>query len=169
MNDRTCEACGSVIAGRRADARFCDARCRARYRRGERAVAVRLGTDSAPEQGTTAALFHAWFAERDLLENPLAAAALAVAARLDAQVDGAAGMAAALRQLSATMAALGGLAPREPDFVDLLKLKSDARRAGVTPPDWSGADIERILAVRADRRRGFSRMVAAPSTQEAER
>lgn len=61
---------------------------------------------------------------------PAAVGALALADRLDANLDGAAGAAAALRQIREVMADLSANGPREADVVDYIEMCHDARRAG---------------------------------------
>lgn len=119
-----CEACGAPVDGKR---RFCEdiecvrerARARKRKERGQ-VIEFPSGDDHGPVWKAT----YAKLAKADRLEEPMAQAALTLAARMDGGAkDTGSSVAAVARQLQAAIEdAMQGVAP-EADALDALRNK----------------------------------------------
>lgn len=132
---KVCEHCGDQFEAKRANARFCRPAHRqaAAHRRStglpENVVQIGVAPDPpAEEYGPVyaAALEELRAAER--AETTLGRAALALAARIDQQVDTGSGLAAAVKQLEATLAAATKGARRAETHLDRVRAARDSKR-----------------------------------------
>lgn len=107
MIRRTCDQCGRSYEAERSTSRFCGSSCRVRSHEG---VPPSVGDDrvvslpTAPEvDGALTAQVRATLAGVGRVETWQGAAALSIAARIDAGADPGSGLAALQRELRATM------------------------------------------------------------------
>lgn len=90
---------------------------------------------------------------RELSGHPLAAAALALADRIDGDSDALSGLALAVGRLQAVLDELDGrTAQRAPDVLDMLRLRALAKMAGYDLSDALDADAMHAITVEAERR-----------------
>ena len=128
----TCDACGLPLVGKRESARYCSANCRTkasqRRARGVPELKPAPGAVILPPPAVTvrdATMAELAAAGRE--GSVLGVAALALAERIDARADTAAGLAAAVKQLQSTMGeALRGA--EAGDILDELSARREARR-----------------------------------------
>jgi hypothetical protein len=128
----TCDACGLPIASTNPRARYCSTNCRvkASQRRAKGVPELRPAAqvvDARPAAGGLRASVLADLEAAGRDGSPLGLAALALAERIDARADTAAGLAAAVKQMQSTLAeALRGA--EAGDILDELSARREARR-----------------------------------------
>lgn len=140
MIERTCDHCGATYQAKTARSRFCRDVCRAMAgKRAQRdAVVAEIAVHRAappqeaaeprPAVRLVADAVRADLERADRLGTVAGAAALAMAARIDAQAETGAAVAALVRQLHATMAEATKDATAAVDPLDELRAKREARR-----------------------------------------
>lgn len=128
----TCASCGEPLTSTNPRARYCSVNCRvkASQRRAKGIPELKRAApavDTPPIDGGVRASALRELAEAGRAESTAGRAALALAARIDAQADTGAGLASAVKQLQATMAeALRGA--EAGDILDELSARREARR-----------------------------------------
>lgn len=158
---RICAHCGDTFAASRRDAIYCTTRCRAAAHAERKRT---LPVPSAPlplgEPGQVEAALRAHLVARDVIDDALAPAALALARRLDNDTDSLSGMAAAIRALESVVGAMRPPTDRlGVDTVDFLRFVRAVRQVD---PDVALAvravipdDVREQMARNARRRYGF--------------
>ncbi len=127
-----CASCGGSLAGKQRGARYCSVECRDRAKRARVKGVPELRprpapADAPPPGGGLRASVLADLVEAGREGSPLGLAALALAERIDARADTAAGLAAAVKQMRSTLGdALRGA--EAGDLLDELSARREARR-----------------------------------------
>lgn len=107
---RPCDACGEQYEAKTIRSKFCTDLCRKRGQRGVRAPAVVAELPARPVSAGLAPAVRAELAEGGREDTALGRAALAIAARIDSQLDTGSGVASLARELRSTLtAALAGI------------------------------------------------------------
>lgn len=107
---RSCDACGKPYEAKTVRSRFCTDLCRKRGGRGVRAPAVVVELPASPVVEGLASAVRAELVEGGRENTALGRAALAIAARIDSQLDTGSGVASLARELRSTLpAALAGV------------------------------------------------------------
>jgi signal transduction histidine kinase len=129
---RACDQCGADYDAKRPSSRFCSARCRNRHSRaaGSRPKATKVPNEAPAEQPPDTAI--ADHVARELGDQANTAAgqmAVALARRLDANIDTGSAMAAVARELRTLMTEVLGTQPQAADPIDELRARRDRRPA----------------------------------------
>jgi hypothetical protein len=123
---KVCEACGKPMEGTNPRKRFCDSTCRGRGHRGSVVPVLTEPVDLVRDLPVSTATRSALEAV-DRTGTPAGAAALALAARIDANSDTGSALASMARELRAAMAeALAG-ATEQGDALDELSERRNRR------------------------------------------
>lgn len=151
-----CARCGTSFTATTKRARFCSNSCRAQASKARRdgrpervgdPVVVELHGDEVPV-GAVRRDLEVWLAARDQTGQPLAAAALALADRIDGGTDALSGLAIAVGRLQGVLDSMDrGAAGEDLDVLVILRLKTYAKMAGV-PFDLSLDQMHAILEAR---------------------
>ena len=130
MAERSCQHCGGTFTAQRSTARYCSSGCRAKATEARRqaAVVAELGARPTVETPSVSSAVRAELAAVDRLMSSAGAAALALAARIDAQAESGASVAALVKQLHATMAEATKDVRVAADPLDELQARREARR-----------------------------------------
>lgn len=129
---RSCEACGASYDAQRPSSRFCSDRCRKRTARANGSKPKPASSPSSPEleqAPDTAIADHVASELGDQLQTAAGQMAVALARRLDANVDTGSAMAAVARELRSVLTELLGNAPTAADPIDELRARRDRRPA----------------------------------------
>lgn len=128
--EATCAACGKTFTARRSDARYCSSNCRgvASVERKLAGVAAKVAPPPPPKAPSVSDSVRAELDRLGLVGSVAGTAALSLAARIDAQSESGAAMAAMVRELRATMAEASAGAVAELDVLDELRARREARR-----------------------------------------
>lgn len=127
---RSCDSCGKPYEAKTSRSKFCGTTCRVRSSRGAHAPAeVTTLPDRTPDAGLAAAVREELGAA-GRADTMLGRAALALAARIDAQQDTGSGIAALARELRATIvAAMAGVQPANSPVI-VMRDELASRRKG---------------------------------------
>lgn len=130
MAVRRCAHCGEEFTAQRSTARYCGPSCRvyASKERQQAAVVAEIAPTAAAGAPSVAQAVRAELEEAGRLTSSAGAAALALAARIDAQAEAGSAVAALVKQLHATMAEATKDATVAADPLDELRARREARR-----------------------------------------
>jgi hypothetical protein len=131
MEERTCLACGKPVGGTRRR-KYCDNndRCKRRYLRGARAAKVKPLPKSQSQSSSVEKSTRADLTAAGVLETPLGAAAVALAARIDeGHRETGQSLASLAKQLQATLEAAKSNVTRKATPLDEAQDELARRRA----------------------------------------
>lgn len=125
---RACKQCGESIEGRPSGTRFCSSACRNRSHRGEapRAAVVQLVETPAATRSVEAAV-EADLATLSGVPATTIEAALILARAIDAGPESPAGLAVLVRELRQVLTDARSARSVEPDILDQLRARREAR------------------------------------------
>lgn len=125
---RACEACGTAYEAKRPSSRFCSDRCRKRTARAQ-GTAAKPPATPVEQQPDSAIAEHVARELGDQLDSAAGQMAIALARRLDANLDTGSAMAAVARELRTLIVEVLGNQPQAADPIDELRARRDRRPA----------------------------------------
>lgn len=125
---RACQQCGGSLEGRSTGTKFCSSSCRNRSHRGQpsRSAVVQLVEAPTPERSVEAAV-EADLATLSGVPATTVEAALRLARAIDAGPESASGLAVLVRELRQVLTEARSARSAEPDILDQLRARREAR------------------------------------------